>query len=279
MAVMRLEDRAVLRVSGEDAGPFLQGLLTADIPSLTAGTARPAALLTPQGKVLFDMLIVPTGDAILLDCRSHAREALATRLSFYRLRAKVEIAPADDAAVLWSPEADPNAPGLTPDPRHAALGQRAWAPAVDLKPGAADYHRARVAAGIAEAGADFEPDSVFPHEANYDALAGVSFTKGCFIGQEVVSRMEHRGTARKRFLPCKIDGPLPERGAPVTSDARTVGQTGSAAGGHALALLRLDSTTEAIATGTPLLAGAARLTPRIPDWLDATVSAKAGAAT
>jgi len=271
-----LSDRSVIAAAGDDATAFLQSLVTADLAARPDRVCRPAALLTPQGKILFDMLLVRDAAGWLIDCRADMAEALERRLSFYRLRARVGLARRDDLAVVWSPPgaaADGPPDTMQSDGRTAALGQRGYAaPASGTAAGgdaAPAYHALRVAAGVAEAGLDYAPDSVFPHEAGLDLLSGVSFAKGCFIGQEVVSRMHHRATVRKRFLPCALDGEAPAPGTPVLAGERRIGTAGSSAGGMALALLRLDHLEAAAAAGTPLTAAGTEIRPRLPDWLSA----------
>lgn len=278
MSRLALTDRAVLAIGGADATNFLQGLVTADTGRLAPGGACAAALLTPQGKVLFDMLIARRADGYLIDCRADMAESLARRLGFYRLRADVTIAPRDDLVVAWQPAASAAATGATADPRLERLGLREWTEkSSGLEDGTADYHAARIAAGVAEAGADYDPDTVFPHEANLDLLTGVAFDKGCFIGQEVVSRMQHRGTARKRFIPCDVEGEVPARGSEVTAAGRAIGTVGSASGARVLALLRLDRLEAAEHAGDAVTAGNARLVASRPDWLTARLPAAASA--
>src|ERR1700744_2112923 len=205
-----LEDRGVISVSGADATGFLQGLLTNDVERLQPGEARYAALLTPQGKILFDMVIVRAleGDepSYLIDCAAAQTADLAKRLGFYKLRAKVAIADlsADRAvAAFWGDE-PASVDGLVyADPRDPRLGSRAILP----RPIAAsvgtehvgEYEGLRIAVGAPKGGLDFAYADAFPHDANFDLLHGVDFDKGCYVGQEVVSRMKHRGTARKRI--------------------------------------------------------------------------------
>ena len=214
-----LEDRGVVRVSGADATGFLQGLLTNDVERLRPGEACYAALLSPQAKILFDMIVVraPDGDepAYLLDCAAAQSTELAKRLGFYKLRAKAAIADASaDRAVVafWGGEPE-NAPGgiVYADPRDSRLGWRAILPrlkAAAIGSEHADmYEGLRIGVGAPKGGLDFAYGDAFPHDANFDLLHGVDFDKGCYVGQEVVSRMKHRGTARKRVARVKMAGP------------------------------------------------------------------------
>jgi folate-binding protein YgfZ len=261
-----LEDRAVIRVSGEDATSFLQGLLTNDLERLHPSEARYAALLTPQGKILFDMIVVRAPGEVpsyLIDCTAGQAADLAKRLGFYKLRAKVAIADmsADQAvAAFWGAEAPHIDEGvLYADPRDPRLGWRAILP----RPTAAafgsehvnEYEGLRIAVGAPKGGLDFAYGDAFPHDANFDLLHGVDFDKGCYVGQEVVSRMKHRGTARKRIARVKLSGPSPAPGTPVLDRELAVGALGSSSGRKALALLRLDRAEEATAAGRTLSAG------------------------
>jgi folate-binding protein YgfZ len=261
-----LEDRGVISVSGADATGFLQGLLTNDVERLGRSEARYAALLTPQGKILFDMIAVRTpgeGRSYLLDCAAAQVADLAKRLGFYKLRAKVAIADvsADEAvAAFWGAEPAIGAEGvLYADPRDPRLGWRAIMP----RPTAAalgsehvnEYEGLRIAVGAPKGGLDFAYGDTFPHDANLDLLHGVDFDKGCYVGQEVVSRMKHRGTARKRIARVKLSGPAPAPGTPVLDRELAVGALGSSSGREALALLRLDRAEEATAAGRTLSAG------------------------
>ena len=261
-----LEDRAVIRVGGEDATSFLQGLLTNDVERLGPSEARYAALLTPQGKILFDMIVVRApGEepSYLIDCAAAQAADLAKRLGFYKLRAKVAIAnESDDRAVVafWGSEPPGVDDGvLYADPRDPRLGWRAILP----RPTAAalgsehvnEYEGLRIAVGAPKGGLDFAYGDTFPHDANLDLLHGVDFDKGCYVGQEVVSRMKHRGTARKRIARVKLSGPSPAPGTPVLDRELAVGALGSSSGREALALLRLDRAEEATAAGRTLSAG------------------------
>ncbi len=262
-----LADRGVVRVEGEDAASFLDGLLTSDIESLKVGEARYAALLTPQGKILFDMLVarVPaeTGQSFLLDCTAEQSADLAKRLGFYKLRARVAVADvsaAEGVVAAWGSdsEAAPEAFRYD-DPRDARLGSRCVLPrAAGKAVGEADlpaYEFLRISVGVPKGGVDFAYGDAFPHDADLDLLNGVDFEKGCFVGQEVVSRMKHRGTARKRVVRVTLLGDAPPPGAPVLDGELAVGALGSSAGREALAMLRLDRVEEARAAGRPLRAG------------------------
>ncbi len=262
-----LRDRGVIKIDGEDAASFLQGLLTNDVERLAEGEARYAALLTPQGKILFDMLVVrappEAGAAFLLDCAAEQAADLARRLGFYKLRAKVSVADASaECAVVafWGEEPEtPPETVLYADPRDSGLGWRAILKReVALTFGeehAPTYDALRIGAGVPKGGVDFAYGDSFPHDANFDLLNGVDFAKGCYVGQEVVSRMKHRGTARKRVARVKALGDPPSPGTPVLDGELAVGTLGSSSGREALAMLRLDRAEEAKAAGRALTAG------------------------
>jgi folate-binding protein YgfZ len=282
-----LPDRGVVKVSGHDARDFLNGLLTTDVALLRPGLGRFGALLTPQGKITTDFLITEAppghGGAFLVDCPRALAQGLADKLGFYRLRAKVVIENLSDSLgvlAVWDGD-----PALKPDlafadPRNAALGWRILVPR-ELAKKAADligaemvdstaYDAHRVASGVPRGGVDFMYGDAFPHETNMDRLHGVDFDKGCYVGQEVVSRMQHRGTARTRTVRIILDGPAPEPGAVVLAGDKPVGTMGSAAGHHGLALIRIDRAADALASGTPLTSGGLAIRIAEPDDLRST---------
>lgn len=259
-----LADRGVVEVAGPDATALLQRLFTNDIAGLASGEARYAALLTPQGKILFDFLVVrlPDGE-FALDCTASQATDLAKRLKFYKLRANVVIADeTDDHGVLayWGGEPE-NAPGaiVYADPRADGLGHREILPrAKAVAISEADpskYEALRISLGVPKGGVDFPYGDAFPHDADMDLFHGVDFAKGCYVGQEVVSRMKHRAGIRKRVLRVHLDGPAPAPGTPVMDGELPVGTLGEAAGTAALAMLRVDRVEEARAAGRALSAG------------------------
>ncbi len=266
-----LADRGVVRVEGEDAPAFLQGLLTNDVLGLAAGEARFAALLTPQGKILFDFLVLRAPGAppsFWLDCPAALAGDLAKRLSIYKLRAKVTIkeeTAAFGVIAAWGDAAVLPVDALAyADPRAAALGRRAILPRAAAEgfgqAGLPSYEAERIAAGVPKGGVDFPYGDAFPHDADMDLFNGVDFAKGCYVGQEVVSRMKHRGEARKRVVKVRLAGAAPAPGAPVTDGALAVGALGAAAGDQALALIRIDRAAEAQAAGRTLEAAGVTLT-------------------
>jgi tRNA-modifying protein YgfZ len=284
-----LPDRGVVKVSGDGARDFLDGLVTTDVALLRPGLGRFGALLTPQGKIVSDFLITEApaghGGGFLIDCPRALAQGLTDKLGFYKLRAKVAIENLSDSlgvVAVWDGE-----PAMKPDlafadPRHPALGWRILVPeelaqkvadligAEMVDSTACDAHR--IAVGVPRGGLDFMYGDAFPHETNMDRLHGVDFDKGCYVGQEVVSRMQHRGTARTRTVRVLLDGPAPEPGAAVVAGDKPVGTMGSAAGGAGLALLRIDRAADALQAGTPLTAGGLAL--RLVDPNDVSTAPK-----
>lgn len=260
-----LADRAVIRVGGGDARKFLQGLITNDIGKTQGTGAIHAGLLSPQGKILFDFFIVDRGDGFLIDVARIKAGELVKRLAFYRLRAQVEIGEEPSFAVAAAWGGTPRAPEgaiIFADPRLAELGFRMLvrtdtSPS-DLGCAAAsedDYHDLRIALGVPEGGRDYHFGDAFPHEALFDQLNGVDFGKGCYVGQEVVSRMEHRGTARKRIVPVEGESPLPSPGTSILAGGLPIGTLASVSARLGLALIRIDRAEEALASGKMLQAG------------------------
>jgi folate-binding protein YgfZ len=274
-----LPDRGVIKVAGDETRTFLNGLLTADITQVTPQSARFAALLTPQGKIVVDCIVAEGAEGLFLDCPRTLAASLVEKLKFYKLRAKVAIEDLSSSLVvlaIWGGSGN-TTHGLTyADPRLAALGRRIILPAGLVPQATADlgaqltdasaYEANRIALGVPRGGLDFAYGDAFPHEADMDQLNGVDFAKGCYVGQEVVSRMEHRGTARNRVVPVTTDGNAPGVGLPVMANDKQVGLTGSAIGSHGLAMLRLDRVADANAAGLPLIAGGVTIHPRKPDW-------------
>lgn len=259
-----LTDRAVIRLSGDDRHAFLQGLITQDMDRLADAPAAFAALLTPQGKILFDFFVVKGSDALLIDCRKDAAPALLKRLSLYKLRAKVALAIAEDQKIIVGAEMTS---GGFVDPRNAALGWRAIASG-DFSEDES-YDRRRIATGVPEFGKDFSSDEMFLTDVNYDALNAVSYKKGCFIGQEVSSRMKRKGEIRRRTLIAEFDGPPPAKGASVAAGDSTLGEIMSGTDGRALAAIRLDRWEKAKAAGMPVTCEGRELRLVVPGALEA----------
>lgn len=265
-----LADRAVLTVLGPDAASFLAGLVTCAVEAPAGSNARPAfgALLTPQGKILFDFFLVPTTDGFLVDVARDQRDALVKRLGFYKLRARVSIAGADDLVGAIALDATPpaGARAVYADPRLAALGTRLILPAGAVLADGFDPEAARIAQAVPKGGADFAYGDVFPADVNMDALGGVDFGKGCFVGQEVVARMKHRGTPRWRTLAVTGAAPLPAAGTAIEAGGKPVGTLGSSRDGVGLALVRIDRVADARRLGTPLLAASIPLEASLPAY-------------
>ncbi len=290
---LELTDRGLIGVGGSDARDFLQNLVSNDISRVTPAQAIYAALLTPQGKYLFDFFVVQLGETLLLDCEAARRDDLIRRLSMYRLRADVSLdAEYDSLTVAAFHGADALAaldlaaePGtaraldgglLYVDPRLASLGARAIVPretlaAVAAAAGftageAAGYDTMRLTLGVPDGSRDLEVEKSVLLENGFDELHGVDWDKGCYIGQEITARTHYRGLVKKRLVPVAVDGPLPAAGTKVMQDGREAGIMRSGRGGAALALLRIDAVERAGAGEAKLTAGEARLEPKLPAW-------------
>ena len=250
MATVSLSHRALLMIGGADAPDFLQRILTADLAALDEATAHPCALLSPQGKVLHEFLVSRDADRFRIDVSRAFLPDLGRRLMLFRLHAEVTFEPLPSAPVraVWS-EAAPF--------RDARFGDgtgRAYDVASDT--GTLDGWTAhRIAAGVAELGTDYGPDDLFPHDVGLAANAGVAVRKGCYVGQEVVSRMHHRGTGRRRVAIVRSDIALPSPGAPMTADGKALGTLGGTLAQAGLAVVRIDRASEAIAAARPIMAG------------------------
>jgi folate-binding protein YgfZ len=283
MKAALLPDRGVVKVAGDDARKFLNGLVTCDIGKVTPAQSAFAALLTPQGKIIVDFLLAEAdpadGGGFFLDCPRALAPNLVQRLDFYKLRAKVIVEDLSETLgvlAAWDGTGTTDYGLCAADPRLPKLGARCMLPphlaaaaAADLGAQLCDpvaYEAHRIALGVPRGGLDFMYGDAFPHETDMDQLGGVDFDKGCFVGQEVVSRMEHRGTARNRIVPVSYEGFAPEAGTPVNAAEKTVGAFGSAAEGHGLAMLRLDRVADALAAGHPLTAGGVEIRVVKPAW-------------
>lgn len=279
MPSVPLEDRALISVSGPDAEHFLQNILTTDLDKLAPGAAKPGALLSPQGKILFDFLISRAGpDGFLLDCRADIADDFIRRLMLYKLRAKAEIAKRDQGlvGVSWDLDSATSESDSTSSQTDSSTVRdlrfpdavRVWR---DYRGAAssgteADWTALRVAHGIAESGADYALGEAFPHDVLLDQMDGVGFKKGCYIGQEVVSRMQHRGTARRRVLIAASQVTLPPAGTEIIANGRPLGMLGTVRGNAGLAIARIDRVKDAVDAGTPLVVGDIPVTLSIPAW-------------
>lgn len=261
-----LPDRSLIRITAPAAEHFLQNLITTDVAALAPGEAWPGALLTPQGKILFDFLVWRIDDGFMLETAASQRDDLIRRLTMYRLRTPVDIAPAadDGVTVSWGEDA---LDGGCVDRRFAAAGI-----ALSRRPGhhgdhpLAGYDALRILAGIPESGSDFALQDAFPHDVMLDLTQGLSFRKGCYVGQEVVSRMQHRGTARRRPVIVTAVTPLPESGTELTAGGKPIGTLGTVAGSRGLAIVRIDRAADAMADEVPILAGDVAVSLALPSW-------------
>lgn len=289
-ATIRLDDRALIAVAGAEAAHFLHNLVTSDIEGLKPGEGRLAALLTPQGKIIADMLVLNASDEeplYLIDVSRGYADDIMRKLALYRLRAQISIdlLPAETAIAVCL-----DAPPVTgesfytfTDPRAAALGQRLYGPAdaIDAatagfaKLDAGAFHTRRVALGIPEGGKDYLPIDIFPHEANFDQLGGVDFRKGCYIGQEVVSRMQHRGTARTRALGVRfLNGFGVVGGAEIRAGEKVIGRIGESFGDRAIGFIRLDRLADAVASGETIQSGGVPVEIEKPRYASFTMTSE-----
>ncbi|WP_404862270.1 YgfZ/GcvT domain-containing protein [Georhizobium sp. MAB10] len=269
MPIVTLEDRAVLRFTGPDAQRLLQDVLTPDLDGLSAGDVVAGALLTPQGKIMFDFVVARDSDTgFLIDIDAAYADDFVRRMTLYRLRAKLEMARADDLHVtaIWQEE---RPEGALRDTRFRSTETvyRLYAPRHERVTGSAgDYVKLRIANSVAELGADYPPSDAFPHDVLMDRNGGVSFKKGCFVGQEVVSRMQHRATARRRLVQVFASQDLPAGDIDITVDDRSIGTLGSRSGSEGLAIVRIDKAGAAIAAGKAIHAGDQPVDIRLADW-------------
>jgi folate-binding protein YgfZ len=280
MPSVHLADRGVVRVSGEDAKTFLDNLITCDLDRVSPHTARFGALLTPQGKILFDFIVFQApeeiGGGYYLDVLKVFAPDLTKRLGFYKLRAKVAVEDMSETMAVvagWDePKPDDEIGLVAEDPRLSDLGWRAIIAAQDSEEFARQepqrYHARRIALGVPEGGRDFLFGEAFPHEALMDQLRGVDFDKGCYVGQEVVSRMQHRGTARTRIVPAVYEGGFAaDVGVEVTAGGKTLGTTGTGIEGRGLLMIRLDRAADALGAGHEIRAGGIPVTLEKPAWI------------
>ncbi|MFJ6322445.1 MULTISPECIES: YgfZ/GcvT domain-containing protein [unclassified Rhizobium] len=278
MPAVFLKDRSFIRVDGADAETFLHNLITTDLMSLAADEVRPGALLTPQGKILFDFMIRRDGADFLIETDAAQREGLLKRLTLYRLRAKIDftLLEVEGVTVAWG-----DAIGEGPrDSRFLKAGiMLARTPGEHGHNDRTLYDGLRIANGIAVSDRDFALQDAFPHDVLMDLNGGLGFRKGCYIGQEVVSRMHHRGTTRRRVVIVDGSADLPASGTELTAGGKPMGSLGSVDGGKGLAIIRIDRAAEAMAAGMPILAGDIEVSVSLPAWSGLTFPAPADEAS
>ncbi len=259
-----LDHRAVLVVTGADAGTFLNGLLTVSTLDAPDAESRYGALLTPQGKIIADMILSRIADGFLIDCDASVAPSLLKRLRMFKLRAAVAIEERSDLGVIAFEGAV--------DPRSAAAPPRRIAARATMAGDIAAYHAARIAAGLPEQGVDFATEEVFPADINMDLNGGVDFRKGCFVGQEVVSRMKRRGTARRRTLKASFTADI-SAPAPVLANGFEIGLLTSVSGSAGLARVRIDRMADALAKNESITAGGQPIRLDNPPWLASELAA------
>ena len=288
-----LPDRGVLALHGGEARSFLQGLISNDVTGISEDQAGYGALLTPQGKFLFDLFIAQEGAQLLLESEAARLEQLLRRLLMYRLRTKVEIEDVSTRFVVAALIGDevaqrldlPERPGAARildqglvfvDPRLPRLGARALLPKDAAAAILADlgfeevehaaYERLRLTLGVPDGSRDLVVEKSTLLESGFEELNGVDFAKGCFVGQELTARMKYRGLVRKRLMPVTFTGAAPPPGAIIRLGEREAGEMRSGIEGQGLALLRLEQVEKAKADGIPLMAGDTEILPVAPAW-------------
>ncbi len=258
-----LDNRSLILVSGEEAVHFLDNLLTCKVVDLADGDASFGALLTPQGKILYDFFLIKKGQTFLIDIHTDHATEFAKRLTFYKLRAKVDITlqESETVSACWGDGLEAGANSIT-DPRHPKLGLRLYGgEKPDHETGS--YLSHCISLNIPTGSIDFQYGDAYPHEVLMDQFGGVDFKKGCYVGQEVVSRMQHRGTTKKRVLLITADNDLPPTGTEILADEKPAGKIGSINGNQGLALVRLDRIQKA----ETVMAEDIRITASLPDWV------------
>ncbi|MBL0848883.1 MAG: folate-binding protein [Candidatus Liberibacter ctenarytainae] len=271
MPSVYLSNQSFIIVCGTSSQSFLQGLITADIDNLPLGIARSSALLTPQGKILFYFLISKREENIfVLEIDNSQLDLLVEKLLFYKLRTNVilKVQKKIGTTLYWNQDNAPEDSYLI-DERFSIANILLYRTQGHNKGSMSDssvYHELRIDHGMVDPSIDFPSSAVFPHDVFMDINKGVSFTKGCYIGQEVISRMQHRGIARKRPIIILGNNSLPAIGAPILVDNKQIGILGTAIGKKALAIARIDKVIGAIEKSLPLTVGDIQITPRFPSW-------------
>lgn len=258
MTIETLSGRGVVAVTGEDRVAFLQGLVSGDVAGVLPAWA---ALLTPQGKWLADFLVLAEGERLLLDLPRDDAALVVERLSRFRLRSKVALRDLSEALTVEAGWDVPAPSGAWGDPRLPELGWRRVVPRGDGTAGEG-YDLHRLTLGVPDGARDLDREKSVLLEAGFDELRGISWSKGCYMGQELTARTRYRGLLKRRLFPVLVEGPLPPRDTPVTLDGREVGEMRSGRGDRGLALLRLEA-----AGAAPLACGDAMLRPTVPSWM------------
>lgn len=260
---LTLCDRRIVRITGEEATHFLERLITTDVEKIVKSELLPGALLSPQGKVLFDFLIGRIDNGYIIDISANLADSFKKRLSLYKLRSKVEIneSPESVISVSWQKDspfsqidstfADKRFPDNEKVFRSYSLGT---SPAPSSKEALDQWNLLRIKYAIAESNYDFTSGEVFPHDINFDQIGAISYKKGCYIGQEIVSRMHHRGTARRRMLVVKSNNNLPAAGT-IEADGKMIGNLGTVIGNNASAIVRIDKVKAALDKHIPFTVG------------------------
>ena len=255
-----LPARGIIAVTGDDRASFLQGLVSNDVELAVPGRPVFAAFLTPQGKWLADFIIFAEPDRLLLDAERGQIAMLILKLSRFRLRMKVALADVSDAWAVYAGWDGPPPAGGSPDPRLPALGWRMIAPpGLPATASGDDWDAHRLALGVPDGSRDLESDKTVLLEAGYDELAGISWTKGCYMGQELTARTKYRGLLKRRLV--RVEGVVPPPGTPILRDGVEVGTMRSGRAGVGLAVLRLD------AMGAVLTADGQALRATPADWM------------
>ncbi|MEL6818303.1 MAG: folate-binding protein YgfZ [Pseudomonadota bacterium] len=260
MPTVLLPDRSLIAVSGADAEHLLQNVVTCNLEDLQEGIARPGALLTPQGKILFDFLISRTDDTgFIIDIRADQVDPFTKRMILYKLRSDMTLTVISGRHVAVSfndgSSAPPNAKKDERFKKQTVSRLVVDSPFNETGEDRSAWDALRIEHGVAEGGTDFDLGDAFPHDVSLDQNSGVDFKKGCYVGQEVVSRMQHRGTARRRVMVAHATDQLPASGSEVTANGKPAATLGTVVGNRSLMIGRLDRVQEALKEGTPLRAG------------------------
>jgi len=290
MKTAHLSNRALVSINGDMAVEFLQNLITCDVDGLKEGEAGFGGLLTPQGKILFDFFCIRTGQGFLFDIASELQADFIKRMTFYKLRTPVEISAVENGNKIfaaWDGNKKPDMDDIDIedghayfDPRAGMMGIRIITVQQQVNSDLAEYNSHRIAVGMPQGSDDFAYGNIFPHDAMMDqfetAGAGVAFQKGCYVGQEVVSRMQHRGTARRRIVMISANQPLPPFGSAIEANGKSIGTVGSVDDCNGLAMVRIDRLVNALGEGTAITSEDIELEAKMPDWTKLTLKKTPG---